>query len=69
VPPLKVKELRLIGEGTNPAPSLPTLLAQVQAATGFDAARWLGAPRTTQPPGAPVIKPGGAGGVDSAPVD
>ena len=69
VPPLKVKELRLIGEGTNAAPSLPTLLAQVQAATGFDAARWLGAARTTQPPGAPGTKPGGAGGVGSAPVD
>lgn len=42
VPPLEVKELRLIGEGSRPAPSLPSLLAQVQAATGFDAARWLG---------------------------
>lgn len=41
VPPIAVKELRLIGEETGKAPSLPTLLAQVRAATGFDAARWL----------------------------
>jgi flotillin len=55
VPSLQVKELRLIGEGANRAPSLPTLLAQVQAATGFDAGRWLGergAAMATQAPGA-----------------
>ena len=42
VPPIAVKELRLIGEDAGKTPSLPNLLAQVQAATGFDAARWLG---------------------------
>ncbi|MFM1799688.1 MAG: hypothetical protein RLZZ117_1966 [Cyanobacteriota bacterium] len=53
VPTLQVKELRLIGEGANRAPSLPTLLAQVQAATGFDAGRWLGKRSVAaQPPGA-----------------
>jgi flotillin len=42
VPPILVKDLRLIGEQPGQTPSLPSLLARVQAATGFDAARWLG---------------------------
>ncbi|MEB3259571.1 MAG: SPFH domain-containing protein [Cyanobacteriota bacterium] len=60
VPALKVKELRLIGEGANPSPSLPTLLAQVQSATGFDAARWLGE-RGTARPGETGTRSGGVG--------
>ena len=43
VPPLKVEELRLIGEEPGHAPSLATVLAQVKAATGLDPLRWLGA--------------------------
>jgi flotillin len=72
VPPLRVKALRLIGEGANPAPALPTLLAQVQAATGFDAARWLGergTARATVTSKATSIGPGGAGEVGSEPVE
>jgi flotillin len=49
VPPIEVKKLRLIGEGSGKAPSLPTLLAEVQAATGFDAGRWLGERPTKRP--------------------
>jgi flotillin len=53
VPPLKVEELRLIGDDPGQAPSLATVLAQVKAATGFDPARWLGPPglpETSQAP-------------------
>ena len=50
VPPLKVEELRLIGDDPGQAPSLATVLAQVKAATGFDPARWLGPPGLSEAP-------------------
>lgn len=57
VPPIEVKELRLIGEESGKTASLPTLLAQVQAATGFDAARWLGERGTPGPATGPGAGP------------
>jgi flotillin len=61
VPPITVKDLRLIGEEAGKTPSLPSLLAQVQAATGFDAARWLGERPTAGATGrAPGRAPGPA---------
>ena len=41
VPPLKVEEVRLIGEEAGQPPSLATVLAQVKAATGWDPASFL----------------------------
>lgn len=41
VPPIEVEQLRLIGDHSSGSPTLASVLAQVQAATGFDPARWL----------------------------
>lgn len=41
VPPIEVEQLRLIGDHDSGSASLASVLAQVQAATGFDPARWL----------------------------
>lgn len=41
VPPIEVEQLRLIGDHASGSASLASVLAQVQAATGFDPARWL----------------------------
>jgi flotillin len=51
VPPIEVKELRLIDERADQGGSLPTLLARVKAATGLDAARWLGERGAARPGG------------------
>jgi hypothetical protein len=41
VPPIEVEQLRLIGDHASGSASLASMLAQVQAATGFDPTRWL----------------------------
>jgi flotillin len=41
VPPIEVEQLRLIGDHASGSASLASVLAQVQAATGFDPTRWL----------------------------
>jgi flotillin len=49
VPPIEVEQLRLIGDHASGSASLASMLAQVQAATGFDPTRWLRTGETSGP--------------------